>query len=520
MEGTRQLAAVVAEAVATLEAELVGAAEVLLGDDLLVVERRLQQVFRRVGDVVGSMVLGYRAQGPAGQTAGCPRCGGRVQLVGAQRERTVLGLVGEYRFGRPTFSCRSCHAGHAPLDAALGLGDARLSPALAQVLCQAAANLSFGEAQESVRSSLGVAVDAETIRRLAEGVGEVGEQDQADRAQWAVPPAGVPARLLVEADGVHTPLLDGYHEAKVGRVAALGPAVREDPKTGRATLVLQPSCFCTTLDSTDGFFPRLLREAWRAGFTRGVRRVVFLADGAAWIWHQVRAQFSHPGVEVVEIVDYYHAAEHLAAVATAVHGEGTLRAATWLADRKHALLHHGPAPVLAALAACTGLDPQTDALVQRTHAYFTEHAARMDYPTFVARHFPIGSGAIESACKLLITQREKQSGMRWSATGAQHIAALRALYRSAHARWEMFWLSHPLARARLLESRPAPAYPPADTPPPTDAPATPPATLVPETATADPPPTPRATRIATAGKLWAKRADHWRRQPITRPRPA
>ena len=525
MEGTGKLAAVVAAALAKLEAELTRAAEGLLHGDLLVGERRLQQVFRQVGSVVGSGVLAARAAGAEGRAAGCPACGGRLQMVGAARERTVLGLVGEYRFTRPTFTCAACQAGSAPLDEALGLGGARLSPGLAQVLCQAAAALPFAEAGAQVQGSLGVAVDAETIRRLAEGMGAVIEHDQADRRQWATPAAAVPACLLVEADGVHTPLLDGYHETKVGRVAALGPATRTDPETGRVTLVPHPAAFCSTLEGTAAFFPRLTREAWRAGFTRGVRQVVFIADGGEWIWQQARTQFSHPDVEVVEILDYYHACEHLAAVARAVHDAEPVRAATWFADQKHALLHQGPTPIRAALDACLKRDESAPDLaesvrdlVRRTHAYFTVHAARMDYPTFAARHFPLGSGAIESACKLLISQREKLSGMRWSPAGAQQTANLRALYRSPQERWTIFWASHPLARARRL----APLAPPllaAVPPAPAEATAPPPV-LVPKEAALDPPAVPATARIATVGKPWAKGKDHWRHSPISHARSA
>jgi hypothetical protein len=513
VEGTGKLTAMVAAAVAKLEGELRRAGADLLSEDLLVVERRLQQVFRQVGSVVGSGVLQTRAAGAEGQAAECPVCGGRLHLVGAARERTVLGLVGEYRFARPTFTCGGCQAGYAPLDEAVGLGAARLSPALAQVLCQAAAALPFAEAGAQVQGSLGVAVDGETIRRLAEGMGAVIEHDQADRTVWALPEAAVPACLLVEADGVHTPLLDGYHETKVGRVAALGPALRTDPETGRLTLVVQPSCFCSTLEGTDAFFPRLTREAWRAGFTRGVRQVVFIADGGEWIWHQARTQFSQPGVEVVEMLDYYHACEHLAEVAKAVHGTEPLRAATWFADQKHALLHQGPAPVLAALDACRDRDEAAPDLVRRTHAYFTAHAARMDYPAFADRHFPLGSGAIESACKLLISQREKLSGMRWSPAGAQQTANLRALYRSAPARWTTFWASQPLRRARRLAP---PAPPVLASAPPTPASKTPPPPpiLLPAPAPTPADPSPTTARIATAGKPWAKGKDHWRHSPI------
>jgi hypothetical protein len=196
-----------------------------------------------------------------------------------------------------------------------------------------------------------------------------------------------------------------------------------------------------------------------------------------------------------------------------MYGEGTLLAATWVADQKHALVHHGPAPVLAALRAFADLPEQEDALVRRTCASFTTHAARMDYPAFIARQFPIGSGAIERACTLLITQREKQAGMRWSSSGAQHIASLRALSRSAHGRWETFWARHPLSRRSLVDAlappvSAAPAVPTPDPPAPPALDASPAA------------PAPTVTRIAPAGKPWAKGKDFWRRQPICHARTA
>jgi hypothetical protein len=210
-------------------------------------------------------------------------------------------------------------------------------------------------------------------------------------------------------------------------------------------LVLSASTFCVGLESCDAFFPRLTREAWRAGFTRGVRQVIVLADGARWIWHQARTQFSHPGVEVVEIVDCQHASEHLAEVATAVYGEGSVQARTWWAVHKHARLHQGPGPVLAALRTLLerpDLAEPVQAVVRRNlEEYFTENVARLDYPTFIARQLPIGSGAVESACKTLISQRHKGAGMRWTAPGAQQIATLRALYHCAHRRWDRFWTS-------------------------------------------------------------------------------
>ena len=87
----------------------------------------------------------------------------------------------------------------------------------------------------------------------------------------------------------------------------------------------------------EDFLPRLYREAVRAGFGRGVRQVVLLGDGATWILPRLETLFTQPGVEVIAIVDFFHAAEHLAEVATALYGPGTLQARTWLAVQQHAL---------------------------------------------------------------------------------------------------------------------------------------------------------------------------------------
>ena len=424
----------------------------------------------------------------------------------------MLGLVGEYRFMRPTFYCARCQAGHAPLDCVLGLGAGQLSPGLAQVVCEQAQQDSFAAARASVASSVGVHVATETIRRLAEGLGALIEHEQADRTQWAVPAQAVPTRLVVETDGVHTPLQDGYREMTVGRVAALGPAVRTDAETRRATLVLGPSGFCAGLECSEAFFPRLTREASRAGFTRGVQEVVVIADGARWIWKQARTQFSHPGTAVVEIVDFYHASEQLAEVASAVYGPAPSRPTPGgpnsgtpscsRARRRCSPLAGPPGPARPVRGSARRRAPQPE-------EYFTDNADRLDYPRFVARQLPIGSGAVESGCKQLISKRAKGAGMRWTPQGAQAIANLRALHQSGHGRWAMFWASRPLTRLRQLpDATPTPVVD---------------RTVLPdlEAASAPADPTtadgaaPRAARerITSTGKPWGKGKGYWGRPP-------
>jgi hypothetical protein len=460
-----------------------------LAQDLGLLERAVQAGLRTVGSVVVEGLVAAQSRLVATAPGRCRQCGGPLRAVGL-RPRTLVGLVGEYRLVRPYYACRACGVPSAPVDTALGMGAGVLSPGVARLAAYEGSRHSFAEAAAALAEHHGVVVDAETVRAMTEGLGALAEQDQQDRTCYMVPQAQVPALLQVTLDGVLVPHGDGWHEAKLGRLAALGPRTRWDHQAQRAVLALGPSTYCVGLEPAEVFWPRVRREAWRAGLGRGVQIVVLLGDGAEWIWLAGRTYLGLAGVQVIEILDFYHACQHLATVARAVFPACPLRQQTWLAAVRHRLRHQGPAPVLRALAR---LRPPTTAAadeVRKATDYVTTHAARMAYPTFAAQGLPIGSGAVESACKSVVQQRQTQAGMRWGQPGSQQVASLRALLRSG--RWEAFWQTQPLRRLRVLPSGlPAPsALPPPATPPP--------APPVPAPA----PTPPRAQRIQTAGKAW------------------
>jgi hypothetical protein len=264
-------------------------------------------------------------------------------------------------------------------------------------------------------------------------------------AAEAVEPA--PGQLVVEADGVLVRYLDGWHEVKVGLVAGLVDGA-----------LVAPS-YVATRASAEAFGPYLLAEAarrgaleivaWRGGLTGRalgiLRRVVVLGDGAVWIWNLAGEHFG----ERVEIVDCYHACEHLWSAAKALHGAAGPAGAAWAdariaallehcwpppgsatgarADARIAeLLEHGAGPVLAALRAARAATPEAAEALRVERGYFRTNAARMAYPAFRAAGLPIGSGAVESAAKHLVQQRMKRAGMRWSEAGARGMLALLA----------------------------------------------------------------------------------------------
>jgi hypothetical protein len=366
--------------------------------------------------------------GAPGRTLACPGCGARCR-VQSWRERTVTTVCGTITLERPWYHCRSCRHGWSPTDATWGLaGRERISAGLADWLIDLGASTSFADARRELGKLTGVPVAAETIRRYTEGRGR--GLEGADQAAAQVVEATreaaervepTPGELVVETDGVMVRYRDGWHEVKLGLVG------------GQVAGELRALSYVAAREGPEAFGPRLLAEAARRGALAVVgwegpggslatlRRVIVLGDGAPWIWNLAAEHFG----ERVEIVDFYHAAEHAWAVAHALFGEGTVLAARWAHFALLALAHEGAASLLALLDATRAATPGATTVLQRERQYFRTHAARMDYPTFRDRGLPLGSGAVESAGRHLVQLRLKRAGARWSDEGGKGVLAVR-----------------------------------------------------------------------------------------------
>jgi hypothetical protein len=364
----------------------------------------------------------------------CPTCGARCG-VQSWRKRTLTTVCGRLTFERPWCHCRPCGRGFSPTDQTLGLAArGRLSAGLRAWLVAEGADSSFASAAARVKRLTQIKVSTETVRQRTEAAGaaiEVEQEQAATQVQQtresAAPVAPAPGALVVEVDGVMVPYRTGWHELKIGLV---GGQVQ-----GKLTAV----SYVAQRAGPDQFGPRLLAEAARRGALEVVswegsplqrrlavlRQVVVLADGAVWIWHLAAEHFG----ERVEIVDFYHASEHLWAVAKALYEETT--AAAWAKTQVDTLREQGVVPVQAALAAAQAPTPEAQEVLRRERGYFRTNAARMDYPAFRAAGLPIGSGAVESSAGHLAQQRLKLSGARWSATGAQYVMNVRCQLASA-----------------------------------------------------------------------------------------
>jgi len=177
---------------------------------------------------------------------------------------------------------------------------------------------------------------------------------------------------------------------------------------------------------------RLHWEALRHGLARS-RDVLVVADGAPWIWNVVADRWAG----ATQLLDFYHASQHLWEMGRALSRGDEAQAAAWVAPRRHQLRHGQERALLRELAALHPPRGAAGEIVRREQRYFASQAQRMNYDALARRDWPIGSGAVESACR----QRQcrfKRSGQFWSASGLRHLTALVEARSNGH--WDELWL--------------------------------------------------------------------------------
>jgi hypothetical protein len=360
-------------------------------------------------------------------SARCPGCQER-RGVQSERKRGVQTRLGPVGLKRWWHHCWRCGHGWSPPDQALGLtAYQQTSDGLAHWEAALGAITTFREAAKLLADLAGVQVGSETLRTHAERVGtelegqqrramEYVEQTHEPPAEEHAPAAGI---LVVETDGVMVryrdrhldgTLIEGdWHEVKVG--------VAGGWQDGH----LQQPTYVAAREAAPAFAQRLGAEAARRGALDVVkwhpwdgtpaqlRPVVVLGDGAKWIWEHVATLF---GDERTEIVNWYHASEHLWTAAKAVHGDNTPETQAWANSALDHLWQTGPTPVLEWFDATRPGTSAVGEVLKRERGYFSTNAARMQYPSFREQHLPIGSGAVEASAKHLVQQRMKRAGTR------------------------------------------------------------------------------------------------------------
>jgi hypothetical protein len=390
----------------------------------------------------------------------CPICGGPLTRVTHDHERTVDSRFGDVRLRRSRGWCRKCNDYCFPADFLLGLERSTASPGVQETAALLVSKMPAPEASAVLQRLTGQKISPATLEREARRQGQKaqkkrkeldGQLDDWTTLKAVAKEAGAslpkqPFVMIIELDAWNIRERDHW-----GQTEELNKAGQEFSRWHWAY-----GATCFRLDQrgqteggrpfitergyvmTRGGLEELEKQLWAEAVRRGLLQadlVLVVADGAAWIWNLVEDRFK--GAR--EVLDFYHAAEHLWKVANTVFGAGTSAAKQWAQPLITQLKAGQGAEVIQTLELALQkiVDrPEDHKTVEVERNYFLTHKARLDYKAISEAGYPIGSGAMESTCRQYQC-RLKRTGQFWSTTGDEALIALETMWRNQ--RWRLLF---------------------------------------------------------------------------------
>jgi len=355
--------------------------------------------------------------------------------------------MGTIQLARPYYHCAACSTGHVPWDRELGLNRRSFTPAAQEVVALAGTLVSFPKgSEETLRTLSGVRVSESTVQRTTEDAGmrlrelldEGKVLGEACCWQWQLDAQGrTCAYVSVDAVSVRQ---QGPGAAKAeGRMAYVtklySPAMTEGAAPPRDQVR-----YLAGFRDLNGLGLRLRQQAAQVGWDQAEQQIA-ISDGGGGLEDFFRKNF--PLAEC--ILDFWHAKEHLVELSLAWFGADEAARQSWLDQQCHRLKHEGGRSLITELEMMDVSGRSSAAReAHREHLqYFRNHVHKMDYPRYRENGWQIGSGPVEAACKSVVSERLKCSGMRWGRDGADAVCHLRALWLSEPDQWNSFWRDHP-----------------------------------------------------------------------------
>jgi hypothetical protein len=415
------------------------------------IEHDMREMLRRIGLQALGLFLSSMQATPVAEIP-C-KCGGTLKYQ-RMREAKVISVFGKTSYERAYYAGCTCGKGKSPLDEQFGLEPGAVTAGLAHLLALAGIEYSYDESPDWLQAYLLFEVSENTVRSETEKMGALQEkreeelikksQDEGYLQERERHPGPIVPRLYGSIDaakvrteprpkkGEEKEEHEDWRDMKVlcwfetEEVPPSQRSKRQQEKAKREQIPLRAKnkqYFCDITEADE--FGKLL---WATGCTLHADLcpdLAFLGDGGVWIWNQVARYYPN----AKQIVDWYHAEEHLEIVAAAAFSDVTQRA-TWLEETTQSLWDGQVEDVI---AACKTLAPHCPKAAQDV-TYFTNNMERMRYDRFRTAGYMIGSGTIESACKQIVTQRLKLPGAQWEVDGAIRTAKARAAWLSGQWR--------------------------------------------------------------------------------------
>jgi hypothetical protein len=386
----------------------------------------------------------------------CRKCQQAADFQG-YRSLQPLSILGPIALQRAYYYCHRC-GGQFPWDETVGLTPKRLTPAAEELVTLAGTTgESFQEAAEKLLPKMAaIRLSESTVQRTSETTGQrlrelLDEQKVlGGPTPWAWHKDALGqscAYVSIDATGVRQQGPSGAAaEGRMPYVAMVFNPVPDLPMGHPHRLPPKASMkarYLSGLYKLDELGVLLRRQAGQVGMN-DAQQWIGISDGGNGLENFLKVNFPGPlqsGKPLELILDFWHAADALLKLAKTIHPSDEEQREALMNSWCHTMKHEGGARIVEELAKFTL--PSNKPLAATQHAdtlgYLKNNVHRMDYPRYLANGWCIGSGAMESACKTVVSQRLKLSGMRWGEDGTDEMCHLRALYRSEPKQWELFW---------------------------------------------------------------------------------
>jgi hypothetical protein len=416
--------------------------------DLEATEMVVRSAMHQAGAKALTQLLQFADPTPDQRTVPCS-CGHPAHYR-ELRSKPVLTVVGKVGVSRPYYLCPHCHMGQFPADAELDIENTEFSPGVRRMQAVVGQEVPFDHGRQQMKLLADLEVTTKAVERTAEAIGEeiaAREQEEMQRAVQLDLPivVGEPVPILyVQMDATGVPVVKKETVGRQGktegqpahtREAKLGCVFTQTTWDEKGFPLRDPdsTTYTGAIETAEEFGKRIYLEAWKRGWSRAAKKVV-MGDGAEWIWNLVKQHF--PGA--VQIVDLYHARQHLWELARKLHPNDEVNQRAWIKIHQRRLLDKGKIEKLVlALRSIHSRNPEVIQKIRTEADYFERNAERMRYPKYRRQHLFVGSGVIEAGCKTVIGSRLKQSGMFWTVRGANAILALRCCH--LNGRFEDYW---------------------------------------------------------------------------------
>lgn len=353
-------------------------------------------------------------------------CGGKASYRCATPKQ-LLTTIGHLEVSRRYYACRSCRAKQTPWDLWAGLGSIQATPHARKMITTVAGAWSFDRASAKLADICHVKVSDDTIERICQHEGEqVRKWLRAEDPGLAERFAKTPGEVELYSDGLKINTTEGWREARLNLLQKREPAAPVGPERWKDRVLPEAGMRLASCRIADSRLTGAMWERWcdELGL-KNVPRLSMIADGAAWIWEQAGERLPKHNTEWC--VDIYHVSQHLHAAARTILGEGEPARAWAEAELEELIRVGGPSYINRLdqkIAAAT--DPPEVEAFRSLRGYLESNRDRMWYADRLKAGLPIGSGAIEGACKKVGT-RLKLNSARWRVKRAERFAALLCL---------------------------------------------------------------------------------------------